>query len=57
MESVRMDYSIPNRIHLQTLVTERNKSLEIFWFTIKKDFALSLISVFFSFNFLIASLD
>lgn len=47
MESVRTDYSIPNRIHLQTLVTERNKSLEIFWFTIKKDFALSLISVFF----------
>lgn len=47
MESIRIDYPIPNRIHLQILITDRNKSLEIFWFSINKDSALNLISVFF----------
>lgn len=55
MESVRIDYPIPNRIHLQILITDRNKSLEIFWFSINKDSALNLIS-FFSLNFLLTSL-
>lgn len=48
MESVRIDYPIPNRIHLQILITDRNKSLEIFWFSINKDSALNLISFFLS---------
>lgn len=55
MESVRIDYPIPNRIHLQILITDRNKSLEIFWFSINKDSALNLIS-FFSLSFLLTSL-